>query len=148
MTRDALGYERFDYTEVSPLGSWDPLPGLYTRYGDVTPLLLGPDDMYVILGAGDELTLWFDGRSLAELPAGWQRDFVFYANGWVKDGDLNTKYSESVTPLPFHGMSGYPYGADEHYPDGAAHQRYLREYNTRPARPTTGTLIPNGGAGL
>jgi hypothetical protein len=142
MTRDGLGYEHFDYAAVSPIGSWDPLPGLYTRYGDVTPLLLRPDDMYVIFGAGDELTLRFDGRALPELPANWQRDFVFYANGWVKDGDLNTKYSEAVTPLPFHGMSGYPYRADEHYPDDAAHRQYLREYNTRPARATVGTLTP------
>ncbi len=142
MTRDELGYERFDYSAVSPLGSWDPLPGMYMRYGDVTPLLLRPDDKYVIIGAGDELTLRFDGRALPALPAGWQRDFIFYANGWVKDGDLNTKYSESVTPLPFHAMSGYPYRADEQYPADAEHQQYLREYNTRPARSTTGSLRP------
>jgi len=140
MTRDELGYERFDYNDVSPTGSWDPLAGMYTRYGDVTPLLLRPDDMYVIFGPGDELRLRFETRGLPELPAGWSRDFIFYANGWVKDGDLNTKFSESVTPLPFHGMSGYPYRADEHYPDDAAHQQYLREYNTRPGKSTVGIL--------
>ena len=33
--------------------------------------------------------------------------------------DLYTAYPDTVEPLPFHGMSGYPYRADEHYPDTA-----------------------------
>ncbi|UCC30893.1 MAG: VCBS repeat-containing protein [Phycisphaerales bacterium] len=136
MTRDSLGFERFDYTDVSPTGSWSPPAGLFTRYGDVTPLLAQADDMYVIFGPGDELSLRFDATSLPELPNGWTRDFVFYANGWVKDGDLNTKFSETVTPLPFHGMSGYPYSASEHYPETHRFQRYLRTYNSRPGTPT------------
>ncbi len=136
MTRDAHGYERFDYASVSPTGSWNPPAGFFTRYGDVTSLLANPDDMYVIFGPGDELSLRFDAASLPALPAGWVRDFVFYADGWVKDGDLNTKFSETVTPLPFHGMSGYPYSASEHYPETPKLQHYLRTYNTRPSRPT------------
>ncbi len=140
MTRDALGYERFDYAEVSSTGPWSPPAGLLTRYGDVTPLLSGPDDMCVIFGPGDELTLRFDGTKLPPLPRGWTRDFIFFADGWVKDGDLNTKFSETVNPLPFHGMSGYPYPATEHYPDTPEHRRYLREYNTRPSRSTVGPL--------
>ena len=137
MTRDTHGYERFDYASVSPTGSWSPPAGMFTRYGDVTPLLAQADDMYVIFGPGDELSLRFDATSLPDLPAGWTRDFVFYADGWVKDGDLNTKFSESVTPLPFHGMSGYPYATSEHYPETPKLQHYLRTYNTRPGTPTT-----------
>ena len=78
------------------------------------------------------------------MEAGWARSFVFYANGWVKDGDLNTKFSETVEPLPFHGMSGYPYSAGEHYPDTAAHRDYLQTYNTRASRSTVGSLISAG----
>jgi len=141
MTRDRFGYERFDYADVSLTGSWNPPQGLFTRYGDVTPLLARPDDMYVIFGPGDELTMRFDARALPDLPAGWTRDFIFYANGWVKDGDLNTKFSETVEPLPFHDMSGYPYPQAEHYPDTPEHRRYLRTYNTRPARSTVGSLV-------
>ncbi|MCK4340597.1 MAG: VCBS repeat-containing protein [Phycisphaerae bacterium] len=141
LTRDTLGYERFDYADASPTGSWDPPRGMFTRYGDVTPLLETPDDMYVIFGPGDELTMRFDARGLPKLPAGWTRDFIFYANGWVKDGDLNTKFSDTVTPLPFHGMSGYPYRDDEHYPDSPEHQQYLKTYNTRPAKSTVGSLV-------
>ncbi|HUU85099.1 MAG TPA: FG-GAP-like repeat-containing protein [Phycisphaerae bacterium] len=140
MTRDALGFERFDYADASPTGSWDPPKGMFTRYGDVTPLLDRPDDRYVIFGPGDELTMRFDATGLPDLPPGWARDFIFYANGWVKDGDLNTRFSGTVEPLPFHAMTGYPYGPDEHYPQTPEHQRYQREYNTRPTRSTVGTL--------
>jgi hypothetical protein len=140
MSRDELGYERFDYDQVSPTGSWNPPRGLLTRYGEVTPLLARPDDMYVILAPGDEMTLRFDARALRALPTGWRRSFIFYANGWVKDGDLNTLASETVGPLPFHGMSRYPYPPGERYPDTPAHREYLRTYQTRPSQPTTGDL--------
>ena len=30
-------------------------------------------------------------------------------------------------------MTSYPYGADEHYPDGPAHREYLETYVNRPA---------------
>jgi hypothetical protein len=96
--------------------------------------------MFVIFGPGDELVLRFDAQTLPSLPRGWVRDFVFYANGWVKDGDLNTALSDNVDPLPFHGMSSYPYPAKEHYPRTPALQRYLRTYNTRPTTATVGPL--------
>jgi len=140
MTRDAFGFERFDYADVSPTGSWNPPAGMYTRYGDVTPLLASPDDMYVIFGPGDEMTMRFDASSLPDLPKGWTRDFIFYADGWVKDGDLNTALSETVDPLPFHGMSGYPYPPTEHYPQTHELNRYQQIYNTRPCRSTVGRL--------
>lgn len=140
MRRDRYGFERFDYTNVSPTGSWSPPLGLLTRYGDVTPLLDAPDDRYVILGPGDELALRFDAGDLPPLPDGWARGFIFYANGWVKDGDLNTRFSQTVTPLPFHGMSGYPYPDSESYPETPELRRYQEAYNTRPSLPTVGRL--------
>ena len=144
MTRDQLGYERFDYEQVSPTGPWDPPHGMLTRYGDVTPLLARPDDMFVTIAPGDELTMRFDATQLPALPEGWKRSFIFYANGWVKDGDLNTKFSETVEPLPFHGMSGYPYPATDHYPDDPAHREYLRAWQTRPSTSTVGELVRQG----
>jgi hypothetical protein len=39
--------------------------------------------------------------------------------------------SQAVEPLPFHGMSGYPYRADEQYPETPRHKEYLRKYQTR-----------------
>jgi Tfp pilus assembly protein PilF len=121
----------FDYSEVSTQAKWRDLTGSYTRYGDVLPLLLEPDDKYVIKNAGDETTITFDASSLPELPEGWKRDFLILSVGWVKDGDLNTANGQEVGPLPYHGMSSYPYGEEESYPSDPDHQRYLQEYNTR-----------------
>ena len=53
------------------------------------------------------------------LKPGWVRDFILYSDGWDKDGDINTLTSQTVEPLPFHGMSAYPYPDTEHYPDDA-----------------------------
>ena len=121
----------FDYQKVAKAGQWRDLAGFYTRYGDVNPLLQAVDDMYVILNAGDEITVEFDASRLPPLKAGWIRDFILYSDGWDKDGDVNTLTSQTVEPLPFHGMSTYPYPKTEHYPDDVAHQRYRLEYNTR-----------------
>ena len=121
----------FDYQKVTKDGQWRDLEGFYTRYGDVNPLLQEVDDMYVILNAGDEITVEFDAARLPPLNAGWTRDFILYSDGWDKDGDINTLTSQTVEPLPFHGMSKYPYPKTEHYPDDETHQRYRLEYNTR-----------------
>ena len=121
----------FDYQKVTKNAQWRDLEGFYTRYGDVNPLLQTIDDMYVILNAGDEITVEFDASHLPTLKEGWTRDFVLYSDGWDKDGDINTLTSQTVEPLPFHGMSKYPYPETEHYPNDEAHQRYRIEYNTR-----------------
>ena len=105
--------------------------GRYTRYGDVAELLAGVDDRYVILAPGDEVAIDFAAITLPEVPAGWQRDYVLDADGWIKDKDMRTAHGETVEPLPFHAMSGYPYPASEHYPSTPAHQRYLETYQTR-----------------
>ena len=121
----------FDYQKVTTEAQWRDLAGYYTRYGDVNPLLQAVDDMYVILNAGDEITVEFDAARLPELKQGWVRDFILYSDGWDKDGDINTLTSQTVEPLPFHGMSAYPYPDTEHYPDDEVHRRYRLEYNTR-----------------
>jgi cytochrome c-type biogenesis protein CcmH/NrfG len=107
----------FEYEEISTEPRWLPLEGTFTRFGDVQPLLLEPDDRYVIMGPGDEATIAFDAGRLPSLPPGWRRDFLLYSVGWVKDADLNTATGNTVYPLPFHDMSRYPY--------------VLSDYNTR-----------------
>ncbi len=121
----------FEYQKVTTEAQWRDLAGYYTRFGDVNALLQEVDDMYVILNAGDEITVEFDAARLPALKPGWVRDFILYSDGWDKDGDINTLTSQTVEPLPFHGMSAYPYPETEHYPDDAAHRQYQREYNTR-----------------
>lgn len=125
------GPEWADYDQVTTGQKWRDLTGRYTRYGDVKPLLQHPDDMYVIADGGDELQLSFNARALPPLKQGWTRDFLIYSNGWVKDGDLNTDYGQTVNPLPFHHMPSYPYPSSLHYPEDAAHRAYMKTYNTR-----------------
>jgi hypothetical protein len=125
--------EGFDYARWMPASMWNPTAGYYTRYGDVKPLVKALDDRLVIMGSGDELRLLFPEQAAGPLRAGWKRDFLLFVDGWAKDADANTAYSQTVDPLPFHGMSQYPYGNGEHFPDDAAHQWYREQYNTRPA---------------
>lgn len=135
--------EAFDYARLMPLSMWNPTAGLYTRYGDVTPLLTAIDDRFVIMGSGDEIRLTFAVSAFPAVKEGWTRDFLLMVDGWAKDADANTAFSQSVEPLPFHTMSAYPYPPSEHYPDDVLHRRYRDYYNTRPAlrllRPLTST---------
>jgi hypothetical protein len=134
--------EKFLYDDVRPISNWNPTAGLYTRYGDVTPLVTKPDDRMVVMGSGDELSLEFSASSLPALPAGWSRDYLLLVDGWAKDADANTAFSQSVLPLPFHGMSAYPYRKDEHFPNDPQHAQYIREYLTRPALRLIRPLAP------
>jgi Tfp pilus assembly protein PilF len=123
--------EQFDYQTWAPTTGWNPTPGLYTRYGDVQELLEEMDDRMVIMGSGDELRLGFAEKELPQVPAGWTRDFILLVDGWAKDADANTASSRSVEPLPFHGMSSYPYPSSQHFPDDPIHRKYQEDFNTR-----------------
>ncbi len=125
--------ETYDWDRLETDARWDQHPGRYTRYGDVLPLLGEADDRFVIFGSGDALHVTFPADGLPPLPEGWRRDYLLYLDGWAKDRDPNTERALAVEPLPFHGMSGYPYGADEAFPDDDAHRAWRREWNTRPA---------------
>lgn len=125
--------ERFDYQTWMPVSIWNPTPGMYTRYGSVKPLLEAADDRFVIMGSGDEIRMLFSEKEMPPLAQGWTRDFLLLVDGWAKDQDANTAYSQTVEPLPFHDMTVYPYPAEEKFPDGEMHRRYQEEYNTRPA---------------
>ena len=125
------GPQWYDYGTVSREPAWAPIVGAFTRYGDVLPLVDAPDDRYVIFGPGDEVALQFDSVAAPPLPRGWTRDFLIYTDAWLKDADLNTAAGGTVDPLPFHGMSRYPYGADEAFPGDSAHRRFFETYNTR-----------------
>ena len=121
----------YDYDWIDPLAPWKSHTGDYTRFGEVTELLKSKEDMYVIMRNGDEIQIDFAASSLPPLPAGWERSFFFYADGFGKDMDIHSGAPDTVTPLPFHGMHRYPYDHTERYPDDESHRRYRREYNTR-----------------
>jgi hypothetical protein len=107
------------------------MTGHYTREGDVRELLKKSDDMFVIARTGDELTLSFDATVLPQLPKGWTRTFLLYADGFSKEMDINSASPDQLAPLPFHGMKRYPYQAPESFPMTDERRAYFERYNTR-----------------
>lgn len=125
------GPHLFAYDQVDTRPRFRDLGGLYTRFGSVAELLTAADNRYVVMNAGDEITLRFDARSLPELPAGWRRDWVLFTDGWVKDGDIHTRHSQSVEPLPYHEMTSYPDQPLHQVPASPEYRDYLERYQTR-----------------
>jgi hypothetical protein len=121
----------YDYDRVSLTGPFQHQRGNYTRFGDVTELVKGIDDRYVIFGSGEEIAAEFDATKLSALPVGWKRDYFFYANGFVKDMDWWDASPYTVTQLPFHRMSKYPYPAGESFPDDNGALSYQLDWNDR-----------------
>ena len=112
--------------------------GNFTKYGDVSELLLEADDMFVIGKQGDEVSLQFPTTNLTAVPEGMERAFFFYVALWFKDeyGNWGYGFDFTVEPLPFLNMSGFPYPLDtEHYPNDSEHLTYLAEWNTRVVNP-------------
>ena len=121
----------YNYNRISQTGPFFWARGVYTRYGDVKPLLERVDNRYVIFGTGEEIDAEFRAGALPPLPAGWKRDYFFYANGFVKDMDFWEAAPFTVGPMPFQAMTRYPYPAREHYPQGTAADRYWLTWDTR-----------------
>ena len=125
-----------DYDKLIARGQyWRDLIGYYTRYGDVRELLREIDDRYVIMNAGDEIALTF--RVPEGPPPGWKRDFVWVSDGWEKDGNFNTRFSRTVLPLPYHGMTSYdtPPGRLQDDPVYRRHPDDWKQYHTRYVTP-------------
>jgi len=111
------GPERYDASTISKEPHWPPVLGRFTSYGDVLNLVEKKDNRMVALGAGDSIEVRFQASN-EKLPEGWTRDFILHNVGWDKDSDLNTVFGQTVDPLPFAGMSGYPdlHGAEKAKP--------------------------------
>ena len=71
------------------------------------------------------------GAGAPSMPAGSRRTYLLHGDGFSKEMDINSASPDSVEPLPFHGMSGYPYPSGEHYPDTMEHNAYREQFNTR-----------------
>jgi tetratricopeptide (TPR) repeat protein len=121
----------YDYDRVSVTGPFQHQRGNYTHLGDVTALVKGVDDRYAIFGSGEEIATEFDASKLPVLPAGWKRDYFFYANGYVKDMDWWDAMPFTVAQLPFHKMSAYPYPVGEKFPEDADAIEYQLKWNDR-----------------
>jgi hypothetical protein len=107
--------------------------GDFTKYGDVTQVVLEGDDMFVIGRQGDQVSLRFPTAGLAPVEGGMERDYFMFVACWFKDppGNWGYGFNFTVNPLPFRNMSGFPYPDTESYPSDDAHLQYLQEYNTR-----------------
>ncbi|MBL8815693.1 MAG: CRTAC1 family protein [Planctomyces sp.] len=125
--------EDYNYQAVTEYPRWAPMRGRFTKYGETTELLTSQDDMMIVMGPGDELTLEFSVPN-EEPPKGWKRDFVLYNVGWDKDADLNTIYGQSSEPYPFRGMTRYPFADSDKQPDTPEYHHYMNTYQTREYR--------------
>jgi hypothetical protein len=123
--------EHFDYHRLTLQAPWNPMRGTYTRYGDVLPLLSTVDSLLAVFGSGDELVLDFDATGLPAPPEGMERDWLLYLNGFVKDGDAYTAHAGQVAPMPYAGMTEYPYDDPPAVFATPAYRRYLETYQTR-----------------
>jgi hypothetical protein len=129
--RQPFGY---DYARVSALSPWKVFPGRYTRTGDVRELLAAVDDAFVVSRPGDEVALSFDAAALPPLPDGWRRTYLLHSDGFSKEMDIHSATPDVLGPLPFHGMTRYPYAPPESYPMTAERRRLIERYNTRVVR--------------
>jgi hypothetical protein len=121
-----------DYNRImSYRQAWRDLIGFHTRFGDIGELLEGVDDRYAIVTSGDEIVLRF--AAPADPQAGWKRDFIWISDGWVKDGDYNTRFGKTVLPLPSHDLKAYDV-APGRLEDDPVYRRHAEDwqlYHTR-----------------
>ena len=88
----------YDYQQRAPFWDTEYPSGLYTRLGNVTPLVEASDDALAIIGLGEELHIEFAAG--APPQTGYRRWFVLETRGWAKDMDLYTHQADTVGPLP------------------------------------------------
>jgi hypothetical protein len=125
LNRGSLKSRQDALDDAGPVEAVQLAYGAFTRYGDVGSLLDAVDDRYVIMRHGDQLDLEFPGAPLP--PTGWVRSVLLKVDVIMK----TFFFDRDVEPLPFHGMSAYPYPQTESYPHDDSHTQYLRDYNTR-----------------
>ena len=112
-SRTGASRRLYDYARASPaLAPWKTMPGRYTREGDVRPLLHAVDDVFVVARPGDEVALIVRrGRARRAAARVALAPSCCYGDGFSKEMDINSASPDVVQPLPFHGMTAYPYVA-------------------------------------
>lgn len=134
----------YDYERRSPLWDCRTQPGLYTHFGDCTPLLTARDGALAIFGPGEEVRLRFDAMVRKGPDAAMAHDgqpgagpsaseatdesapsmrFVLEVEGWCKDMDRYTGDGATLGPLPQR--------ADVSVAEAAERTELHRRFNTR-----------------
>lgn len=128
---DRSHYYKHDYDKVSPLPDsiFKNQYGNFTKYGDVTPLLNSADDHYVIMRAGDELSVEFPYVAPAE---GMVRSYMLYNDVLYKHAtnDNLGVLGQSAGYLPYHSMTKYSLDMTP-YPQTPENIEYQNTWNTR-----------------
>ena len=140
----AGGATSYAFERLSTVSPWKSMPGRYTREGDVLELVGDVDDQFVVSMPGDEIAVAFDARSLPPAAPGMTRSYLLFAQGYSKEMDINSASPDIVDPLPFHGMSRYPYDPAEGAEANARRRTYIERFNTRVVRRAIPTLDPSG----
>jgi hypothetical protein len=131
----------YDYHRVAVDAPWKLMPGRYTREGDVLELTARADDRFVVSRPGDEIALSFDATVLPALPDGARRTFLLHSVGYSKEMNFHSASPLDAAPLPFRGMSRYPYGIAERYPHPEDVERFHTRIVTR-SMPTLSSVEP------
>lgn len=128
---DRTHYFKHNYDKVSPAPDsiFKNQYGNFTKYGDVTPLLESPDDHFVIMRYGDQLSVEFP--YVAPAP-GLVRSFMLYNDAVYKHAtnDNLGVLGQSAGYLPYHGMAKYALDMVS-YPMTPANVEYINTWNTR-----------------
>lgn len=131
VTPDGLQPMIYDYQQSEAEAPFRRLSGAYTRYGPVEELLRQDDDLFVLMATGDEIAASFDATQIPAPQSGMIRSFVLISHAYCKDMDPYTGTPETLEPMPFRGMTRYPYPEHER-PAETDEQRRVREiYHTR-----------------
>ena len=93
---------------------WRDLIGYYTRFGDVRRAARPRGRPLRDHERRRRAAAVVSGARRRRRP-GWRRDFVLIGDGWEKDGDYNTSFSQTVLPLPSHDRPDY--GAGDREPE-------------------------------
>ncbi|MCK4352711.1 T9SS type A sorting domain-containing protein [candidate division WOR-3 bacterium] len=127
-----------DYYKTISAPGFEYFEGKYTRPGDVLSLLNSVDDKFVIMQAGDCISIKFKELPLNE---DMQRDYYLLSDLYYKLPFVKYLLGDEISrvePLPFQKMSAYPYPENESYPYDEEHNTYLEEYNTRKFKSPSG----------
>jgi hypothetical protein len=109
------------------------MKGDFTRFGNVRPLLSKSDDRFVIMAHGDSLSLRF--KNPPKRAHTTRRAFLLADVFYTLKYHPFKKLTDTIYPLPFHGMKRYPYPKKRWpYRNDAAYRRYLKQWNTRKHR--------------
>ncbi|MDA3864778.1 MAG: hypothetical protein PF689_13025 [Deltaproteobacteria bacterium] len=106
------------------------MKGKFTRFGKVKSLLQKSDDKFVIMAHGDEIYLEFKAPKPVPGKSRWvfMGADVFYTLKYHPYGKL----TDSINPLPFHGMKTYPYSKKKWpYRHDQEYKKHLKKFQTR-----------------